>query len=331
MKMKKTTALIAAAILTVSALTVFSAARKDPQNTAAPTEIIEQTKAETQTEIIEQTEIEAQTEIETPTETAAQTKAAAKAETTAKAEAAEPAKSAAQTDAFRAVYARKLADLRAAYGTPQGDDPDQTNVVFADLFNWDADGKPELVVLIREDDTPYAEVFRVKIYGEKDGKAVTLLDENVGSTYGFLCSDLLLNMVKTKDGTLAVCVDDSHDYADLKETYYTLSEGKVRSTVLSAQSSVGGWVGEGADAYPVDPDAYQIDGKSCTKAEFDKRKEALTNNDFMSVICQREYDLRALDAYLSGKSDTYRGGALLQANDLLFEDTEWLPDVLFTV
>ncbi len=240
-------------------------------------------------------------------------------------------------DVYRAEFAQQLATLRAQYGAMQGEYAmEKKGVLFADLLDWDGDGTPELFTIthagiVREHDT-----FRLAVYGAADAAAdvavVPLLDTVVGSSYGFLSSDLCAYITCGSDGVLTLCVDDSHEFADIKETYYTLSEGKVHSTVLTAQSSVGGWEEDGDDTRPVDPDAYQIDGAACSKDAFDVRRSALGRDDGLTLYCQNNYDTAALDAFLTAQSDVYSGGALLEASRYMDDaQPRWLQDVLFTV
>lgn len=227
---------------------------------------------------------------------------------------------------YRAAYATQLAELRSEFSAelPQGEYEGQTGVLFADLMDWDSDGTPELVVL-SHDSLNDQDKFRLDVYGEEDGKSVSLLQEFVGSSYGFLSSDLDFYITKNDADEIVVRVDDSGEFQSLKESYYTLSAGEVRSTVLSAQSSIGGW----ADGDPVEPDAYQIDGQSCSKVDFKAHRQALGGENALSVYCQRIYDLQALDAFLTGQSETYSGGALAQANELLDQQIPWAKDIIF--
>ena len=260
------------------------------------------------------------------TETAEPTKAEAPQSTVA------PTKAAKQTQTYREAYAGKLADLRAEFGAPKGSFKGQKGVLFADLIDWDTDGTPEMMVLVHETMND-ADGFRLHVYGAKDGEAVTLLNQELGSFYGNLGSFLYFALCKNAAGELMIRVDNSHEYADLKETYYTFSDGEVHAVGLSAQSSIGGWEGEGDDVRPADPDAYQIDGKTCSKEAFYAQRDAIMNNEIVGVWCQYIYDLRALDDFLSGRSDAYAGGALVKADTMEngSTPTPWLSDVLFTV
>ena len=306
MKTRKWTALIAAGIMSVCVLASCTTVQKSADNTPAQTEML--------------TETATQAEITTQAETAAQIDTAVTTE------------AAVQTQDYRGAYNAKLAEMRAQYGTPKHKDFQyEKGVTFADLVDWDADGTPEMIVLVYEGIVRDRDSFRLSVFDEQDGKAVSLLETPVGSTYGDLSSNLYFALIKGTDGNLVLSVDDSHEYADLKETFYTLSDGKVQSTVLSAQSSVGGWEGEDDDVRPVDPDAFQIDGKSCSKADLDTREKELYGDDVFGVICQHNYDMQALDAFLSGKSDTYAGGALVQADALGWEPSTCLRDMMFTV
>ena len=234
-----------------------------------------------------------------------------------------------QNLAYRAAYAKKLSALRTKFGAPKGEySVEKNGVLFADLLDWDRDGTPELFTLTHEGIVNDWDTFRFQIWKEQDGTAVSLLDTVVNSSHGFLSSDLDFYLMRSNEGVLTVCVDDSHEFADLKETYYTLSDGTVQSTVLTAQSSVGGWT---EDAEPLDPDAYQIDGITCEKAAFNVRRSALGRDKSLSVYCQHIYDTAALDAFLTEQSDVYAGGAWLEAAE--FTDNqplEWLDNAVFT-
>ena len=235
------------------------------------------------------------------------------------------------TAIYRTEFAQQLAAMRTEYGVPQGEIARQSGVSFADLLDWDGDGTPELFTLTHKSSDENEGTFRLEVWSAADAAAdvavVRLLNTVVGSSYGFLGSDLDFYLMRSDSGDLTLCVDDSHELADLKETYYTFSAGTVQTTVLSAQSSVGGWT---EDADPVDPDAYQIDGAACDKTTFDAQRSALGRDDCLQVECHRNYDSGALDAFLTGQSDAYAGGALQQAADLADPQPQWLQDALFT-
>ena len=241
------------------------------------------------------------------------------------------AKDTEQTEVYRTAYAEKLAELRAEYGTPHKNYSREPGLTFADLLDWDGDGTPELLTFMCEGTDNDAVKCRFAVWGERDGAAVSLLDTAVGSSYGNPGSVLYVCVMRSSDGALTLRVEDSHNFADRKETYYTLSGGTVRSTVLTAQSSVGGWIGEGDNTTPIEPDAYQIDGAECDKAALDAKRSALGSEEAVSVFCRQAYDLDALDAFLTAQTDVYAGGALPEAAAQMCPQPQWLQEALFTV
>ena len=245
-----------------------------------------------------------------------------------------------QNLAYRAVYAKELSALRAKYGTPNKDDQEPSGVVFADLLDWDQDGVPELFTMVKEDgENQYGrERFRLIVSGEKDGEAVTLLDSALGSGYANLGSLLYFCLTRNSSGNILVFVEDSHEYENLKETFYSLSDGKVTSTVLSGQSSVGGWEidPETGEDRPAHLDAYQIDGKPSDAAAYEAKIKEFGMDDCLGVWCQDRYDMDTLDAFLTGQTDVYPGGALMetathpQGGDGM-PASWWADEVLYTV
>ena len=175
-------------------------------------------------------------------------------------------------------------------------------------------------------------------YSEKDGEAVTLLDSALGSGYANLGSLLYFCLTRNSSGNILVFVEDSHEYENLKETFYSLSDGKVTSTVLSGQSSTGGWDidPETGEDRPAHLDAYQIDGKPSDAAAYEAKIKEFGMDDCLGVWCQDRYDMDTLDAFLTGQTDVYPGGALMetathpQGGDGM-PASWWADEVLYTV
>lgn len=186
-----------------------------------------------------------------------------------------------------------------------------TGILFAELFDWNLDGEPELMVGYATDEKLIYNIQYLDIYTMKDGKAELILSTDVYASYGALDGSQLIEFGYGKDGTLylGIANEETDEMSYLGETYYTFKDGKIEHTRF--------WAELNYDNYELHD--FKIDGKTVTEKQFnDKRDEIGAEEAFGVHVAYCEYDM--LIDYLAGETKTY-------TNQLfsIYDDPEFNP------
>ena len=173
--------------------------------------------------------------------------------------------------------------------------------LFADLFDWNLDGEPELMVGYATDEEISYNVQYLDVYTMENGEAKKILTTEVHGSYGALDGSQSVIFAKGNDGTLYLGVsnEETNEMIALGETYYSFKDGKVESTRFFVDVNFD-WDGINETTY----ENHKIDGKNITEKQFnDKRSEMGANEAFYTHIGHCEYDM--LVDYLEGETENY--------------------------
>lgn len=171
-----------------------------------------------------------------------------------------------------------------------------TGILFADLFDWNLDGVPELMIGYSLDEQISYQAQYLDIYTMNNDKAERIVHANIYSSYGALDGSQTVKFTQGKDGTLylGIANEETEEMSFLGETYYTFKDGEIESTRFWAELNYDNY--EFCD--------YKIDGKKVTEDQFnDKRNEMGCEDVFCAHADYCEYDM-LLD-YLTGETETY--------------------------
>lgn len=236
---------------------------------------------------------------------------------------------------YKAAYLDILTSYTNKYGIMKDSDSyyeKACGVLCAELLDWNTDGTPELMIVFLTGTDKVKFYPSIEIYAMQDEKANRILNDTIGSSYGFLGSDLLLYFTHDNAGHLLIRVDDGSEFKYLKETYYSYINGSVHSEILWAESSIGGWNENGN---PAEPDSYQINGKDCTKEVFENKEKELHTDESVQTESKLNRSLEALISFLSGETDSYPGSLFVFAPGGCWyklgsdEMPEWVDNIPF--
>lgn len=191
-----------------------------------------------------------------------------------------------------------------------------TGILFADLFDWNLDGVPELMVGYSLEDEISYNVQYLDIYTIENDKAERILTTDMHASYGALDGSQSIKFGYGKDGTLylGVANSETEEMTVLGETYYSFRNGKVEYTRFYAEMDVD-WDNGGTTTLH----DFKIDGKYVTEKQFNnKRDEFGAENEFCAVLGYCEYDM--LIDYLAGETETYTNQFFS-----LYDDPEYNP------
>lgn len=272
--------------------------------------------AKSKTETAEETT--SVTEITTTVQTEPATEAQA-VETTEK----ETVKPAAEfSDSFKKEYCELLASGNYYQAREFTDSENRTYIgtLFAEIFDWNLDGVPELMIGYASDDEISYNIETLDVYTIKNDKADLILSTDVHSSYGALDGSQSIGFSRGEDGTIYLSIDndETEEMSVLGETYYSFKDGKVEYTRFYAEMDVD-W-DNGADTVFHD---FKIDGKNVTEKQFnDKRKEMGEDDIFCAVIGYCDYSM--LVDYLAGNTETYKNQFFHIYHE---ENPSWLYEV----
>lgn len=199
-----------------------------------------------------------------------------------------------------------------------------TGVLFAEIFDWNLDGVPELMVGYSNNEKISYNVEKLDVYTIKNGKAELILTTDVHCSYGALDGGQSIRFSRSKDGTLYLTVDneDSEEMTVLGETYYTFKNGKVESTRVYAEMDVD-WNDNGRTTFR----NFKINGKTVTEKEFEViLKEMGEEETFVAHIDYCDFDM--LIDYLEGETETYTN-QFFSVHNYPEYNPSWVYDVDF--
>lgn len=220
------------------------------------------------------------------------------------------------SEQFKKEYFRLLSDHYSEHEITDTENHYYMGTLFADLFDWNLDGVPELMVGHATEDEISYQVHYLDVYTIENGEAKQILTTEVYASYGALDGSQSVIFAYGNDGTLhlGVANDETDEMEALGETYYTFKDGKVEYTRFYADMDVD-WE-NGASTEIIEA---KIDGKVVTEKQFnDKRNEIGAEDAFYACIGYCEYDM-LLD-YLSGATKSYTNQFFS-----LYDDPEYNP------
>lgn len=174
--------------------------------------------------------------------------------------------------------------------------------MFAELFDWNLDGVPELMVGYSLSDSIVSEVEFLDVYTVENGKAKKILTANMYNDYMALDPSQSIGFSYGQDGNLYLCLynEENKEMEAYGETFYSFKDGNVDKTRLYFRNEN---AYEGPDSF-VD---FRIKNIDVTEEEFNAKREELGTDKKLSIWVHY-YDYGALVSYLADETDSYSTG-----------------------
>lgn len=228
------------------------------------------------------------------------------------------------TEGFKGAYLEVLNNSYGEYTITDDEYDFYTGTLFAELFDWNLDGEPELMVGYATDEEFIFNIEYLDVYTMENGEAKKILTTEVHGSYGALDGSQSVIFAKGNDGTLYLGVsnEETNEMVALGETYYSFKDGKVESTRFFVDVNFD-WDGIVETTY----ENHKIDGKNVTEKQFnDKRTEFGADDAFYATIGHCEYDM--LVDYLEGETETYTNQLFTRYDDPDYNPS-WINGVDF--
>lgn len=231
--------------------------------------------------------------------------------------------------AFKEAYYDVLVDENGEMIEPYTETVDEedgyryyTGRLFAELFDWNLDGVPELMIGYSTEKNITYNVDYLDVYTVENGEAKKILTADVYASFKALDGSQAITFNHGNDGTLYLGVynKETDEMRAYGETLYSFKDGVVEQTTLYFRNEN---AYEGPDSL-VD---FRIDGNDVTEEEFNAKAEELGTEDSLNVFAER-YEYDELVSYLAGETDRYRAEYFIEAagNDMV---PSWVTDVDF--
>lgn len=228
------------------------------------------------------------------------------------------------TEGFKGAYLEVLNNSYGEYTITDDEYDFYTGTLFAELFDWNLDGEPELMVGYATDEEFIFNIEYLDVYTMENGEAKKILTTEVYTSYGALDPTQAVIFAKGSDGTLYLGVsnEETNEMVALGETYYSFKDGKVESTRFFVDVNFD-WYGDSETTY----ENHKIDGKNVTENQFnEKRSEFGADDAFYATIGHCEYDI--LVDYLEGGTETYTNQLFTRYDDPEYNPS-WINSVDF--
>ncbi len=209
------------------------------------------------------------------------------------------------TDEIKKEYLEIIKDYEKNYGiytetTDKYDTKGYTGVYFCELFDWNVDGSPELMIGYSKDFTIWYNIEYISVYGIENGEVRQLLAEKYNHTHLSLDGSQGIMFAKGNDGLvrLVLANDEAEEWNTSGVDYVSYSDGKIERTSLNAYG-FSDEEREDEDYF----DRYTVDGKEVSFAEYDAKEKELGEVFEVALVNNMPYD--NLVKFLSGESDSY--------------------------
>lgn len=250
-------------------------------------------------------------------------------ETTAAAETTKAPVNEGLTDEVKKEYLDIIKDYEERYGvytetTDEYDTKGYSGVYFCELFDWNVDGSPELMIGYSKDFTIWYNIEYLAVYGMENGEAKQLLDQKYNHMHLSLDGSQSVVLAKGDDGLvrLVLANDEAEEFNTDGVDYISYSDGKIERTSLNAYG-FSDEEREDEDYF----DRYTVDGKEVSFKEFDAKEKELGEIFGVPFIEHMSYD--NLVKFLSGETDSYTN-EFFSSED--YEDTkhaDWVYETAF--
>ena len=194
--------------------------------------------------------------------------------------------------------------------------------MFAELFDWNLDGVPELMIGYSTEAKNTYTVEFLDVYTIENGEAKKLLTADMYNDYMALDTSQSIGFSYGQDGTLYLCLynEETYEMETYGETFYSFKDGNVDETKLYFRNEN---AYEGPDKF-VD---FRIDGTDVTEEDFNAKREELGADEMLRV---REYhhEYNRLVSYLADETQIYSPDFWL-INEIGKEIPEWVTEVDF--
>ncbi len=209
------------------------------------------------------------------------------------------------TDELKKEYLDIIKDYEERCGvytetTDENDMKYYSGVYFCELFDWNVDGTPELVIGYTKTSEIWYNIEYLTVYGIENGEVRQLLNEKYNCMHLMLDGAQSLMFAKGNDGLvrLVLANDEAEEWNTNGVDYVSYSDGKIERTSLNAYGF--------SDEEREDKnyfDRYTVDGKEVSFAEYDAKEKDLGEVFEVAFVNNMLYD--NLVKFLSGESDSY--------------------------
>lgn len=194
--------------------------------------------------------------------------------------------------------------------------------MFAELFDWNLDGVPELMVGYSLSDSILSEVDFIDVYTVENGKAKKILTANMYNDYMALDPSQSIGFSYGQDGNLYLCLynEENKEMEAYGETFYSFKDGNVDETKLYFRNEN---AYEGPDSF-VD---FRIKDIDVTEEEFNAKRDELGADEKLSIWVHY-YDYGALISYLADETQIYTPG-FYSGHETNYRFFRWTREINF--
>ncbi|MGN0635775.1 MAG: hypothetical protein ACI4I5_06095 [Acutalibacteraceae bacterium] len=279
----------------------------------------------TQPEILTQPEISTQPETSTQAETSTQPETEltiAETDTTVKLN--QALKWQALTDEIKSAYLSTVMEYRNKYGEEFIRDENGNwiaGVAFADIFDWDQDGIPELFIgytseKTRSAEVPSSVVSNLDVFTYQNGKVKKILSAYPGESFLQTSAQECMIITEDSDGNVYFLLNQSKDsWQEERCVQYGYTDGKITQKQFYAKAKQ-------LDSNNI-PElvSFTVQGQTVTEEEYEKEKY---NGNAYLFVGSNKKEYEPLLEYLRGERENYAVS--------FFQEDEWsafifdLPD-----
>lgn len=230
---------------------------------------------------------------------------------------------------IRNTYLGVIRDYEEKYGvytetTDEYDTKGYRGVYFCELFDWNTDGVPELMIGYTEGFSIWYNIEYMAIYSFENGEAKQLFDEKYNLMHLSLDGSQSVTFAKGEDGLvrLVIANDEAEEWNTSGVDYVSYSNNIIERTSLNAY----GFSDEETDDGECF-ERYTIDGEEVSFAVYDAKEKGLGENFYVPFVNHMPYD--NLVKFLSGETENYTN-EFFSSED--YEDTkhaDWVYETAF--
>jgi co-chaperonin GroES (HSP10) len=206
---------------------------------------------------------------------------------------------------YKTEYLSVIEDYEERYGvyteiTNEYDTKGYKGVYFCELFDWNTDGTPELMIGYAKDFAIWFNIEYISVYGFENGKAVQLLNEKYNHMHLSLDGSQDLTFAKGDDGLvrLVLANEEAEEWNTSGVDYVSYNEGKIERTSINAY----GFSEKETDNEDYF-ERYTVNGKKVSFAEYEAKEKELGEEFGVAFIENISYD--NLISFLSGETESY--------------------------
>ncbi len=240
------------------------------------------------------------------------------------------------TDELKKEYLSIIRDYEERYGvyTEESEIRDDIpggiesyrGVYLCELFDWNTDGVPELMVGYTKTYNSSYNFEYLAVYGIENGEVRQLVAQRFNHEHLSLDGTQSFKLAKGTDGLvrLVLANDEAEEWYNSGVDYVSYSDGEISRVALNA--------------YGFDPDRettaeddyferYTIDGRNVSFEEFDAKEKEF--GEIFNIMVYEHVDYAALVSFLSGETENYTNEFFSSSDSDFEKRPDWINETDF--